>query len=94
MLVVNAALNMSLSSRLWSIVTKVAVRSMGTSRERLLGFFWLSPFCLWLVTILRTVVAVCSVLKPCWCSFSNNHSGHLEIVFLLVLQWGSGVQLF
>ena len=63
--------SVSLSSRLWSTVSKVAVRSKASSRVRLQGFFWLRPFCMLMVTMSRAVVVECSGLKPCWCSFSK-----------------------
>ena len=61
---------MSLSSRLWSTVSKAALRFMATSKVRLKGIFWLRPFCILLVTILRAVAVKCSGLKPC-CSLSG-----------------------
>lgn len=58
---------MSLSSISWSMVSKALDRSIATVIVRFTGFFWLSPFVMWLLIFCSAVVVECPFRKPCWC---------------------------
>ena len=85
--------DISSSSRLWSTVSKAALRSEATIIELLQGFFWLRPFCVLLVTTSRAVVVEFSSLKPCWCCLIGCSIKSLSNSFSVSPVTGRGVQL-
>ena len=63
-----SAFKTSLSSTLWSTVSKAAERSRATKMVQSHGFCLLRSCWILLVMMFRAVVVECSALKPCWCS--------------------------